>query len=133
VINDRTNGRPTSIPWSGDGWDVSFTRTSGDGYVFTCGTYTVSGQMAALGDQAPVRLKFWNYSAGPQYQHNFYVNNVRLFSAPPGPAQHVGGGGDRAARPRHRPRWHGGRLGVGQWLDRGGSTIHSAIRTATSG
>jgi hypothetical protein len=77
-VNDRTNRRATSIPWSGDGWDVSFTRTGGDGYAFTCGAHAVSGQMAAAGDEDPVRLKFWNYSAGTTWQYNFYVNDIRL-------------------------------------------------------
>lgn len=86
IINDSTNSRATTIPWSGDGWDISFTRTGAGTYAFTCGVYTVRGALLSVADQNPARLKIWNYSAGSLWQHNLYVNDTRIVASGSSPA-----------------------------------------------
>jgi hypothetical protein len=78
VINDHAMGRDTLIPWSGDGWTLTFKLTSANAYEFTVGSNVITGTLTNVADLGITRFKAWNYSAGGGYEYNFYLNDLGI-------------------------------------------------------
>lgn len=80
LVNDAQSGRVTPIPWTGNGMDVAIRLVAEGQYSLTCGSYEVGGALRAFADMNIVRLKIWNYNAGPDANYDLYVNDLRLLS-----------------------------------------------------
>lgn len=78
IVNDNILTRDTRIPWSSNGWDMVFELTSSNQYRFTCGTNIITGTLKNGTDPAITRFRAWNYSAGPGFERNLYLNRLRV-------------------------------------------------------
>lgn len=81
IINDSIMTRFTTIPWSGDGWSLTFKLTASNQYWFTAGTNLITGTLASAADLGITQFKAWNYSAGPGSNYNFYINDLMITGA----------------------------------------------------
>ncbi len=77
VVNDAVNGRHTGIPWTGDGLDITFTLTGADTYQLKVGSRTIDGTLAEA-STAITQFKTWDWRAGPGWQYNFYLGEMRV-------------------------------------------------------
>ena len=78
LINDSTAGRPTGIPWTGDGLILTFELTGAGAYRFTTPGREFTGSLKPSGDQSVAGFRVWNYSAGPGWERNFYIGDLAV-------------------------------------------------------
>jgi hypothetical protein len=78
TINDNVADRNSGIPWSGAGWPVAFQLTNSTQYRFTCGTNVVTGTLKNVADQSIRRFHTWNFSGGPDVDHNYCFNELAV-------------------------------------------------------
>lgn len=83
VINDSVMTRPTGIPHTSAGLNLSFELTGANTYKFTAGDKVFTGTLMSQSDSNVRRFKAWNYSSGPGSTYNFYLNQMAL-AAPGG-------------------------------------------------
>ena len=79
-VNDRAGSRVTVIPWSKNGWDLSF-RIAADGqYHLTCGPYIVAGLFKTQTDQTVSNIRLWNANAGNGSDHDVFIDHLRVIN-----------------------------------------------------
>ncbi len=95
-IHDNSGGaRDTSVPWTSDGLWITFTLTSTDTYSVvisnaTPNTYgvgnigslpvTITGTLTGFAGTSINRVRVYNFTAGDNTPHDFYVNSISVGS-----------------------------------------------------
>jgi 1,4-alpha-glucan branching enzyme len=82
LLNDRDGERPTGVPWSGDGWDISFALLSPETYAFSFGPHTFTGTLIESSEEAVKQVRFWNFSAGGGSEYNVYIDGLSVSGEP---------------------------------------------------
>ncbi|HMP72156.1 MAG TPA: hypothetical protein PKE55_02730 [Kiritimatiellia bacterium] len=82
-INDSILDRNSGVGYTDSGINLALTLTSESTYQLTVNATTLTGTLAARTDRRPTRFRAWNFSAGPGEDHNFYINDLTMTSAPP--------------------------------------------------
>jgi hypothetical protein len=79
-ISDCNGIWDSGIPWTADGMDIAFTLTGGTNYAVTIGSSNYTGSLISRDDMQISRVRFWNYSAGPDTAYNAYFNDLYVTS-----------------------------------------------------
>lgn len=78
-VDDRAGSRATWIPWSDQGWTVTF-RLAADGqYHLSCNDHNVPGFLKSLSDLAVASVKVWNDNAGGGSDHDLFINDLIVY------------------------------------------------------
>ena len=82
LLNDAMGSRPTGIPWTGEGLDLQFEITDGVNYTITVNTQAFQGVLAVSSESLVRRIRVWNASAGGGFEHNVYLEDLRIDGLP---------------------------------------------------
>ncbi len=81
VFNDSIINRPTGIPWTPLGLNLSFELTSPTAYRFTVNGTELTGDLAATSESVIDRFRVWNFRAGGGEAHNVYFTDLAIDGA----------------------------------------------------
>lgn len=76
-IRDAQGSWQPGIGWTNGGLDLVFRLAAQGDYSFRAGTREIGGSLTPRADMAIVRIRFWNYSAGPNANYDLFINHLR--------------------------------------------------------
>lgn len=83
VVNDGLGtGRPTGIPWTGSGLNLSFELTSPTTYKLTANSSVFTGELASANELMIRQFRAWNDRAGPGSSYNVYLTDMAVSGLP---------------------------------------------------
>ena len=85
VVNDMRGPTGSGIPYTSNGLQIAFQRTSATNYTATvisgASTTQLSGATMAQADSVPAQLRCWNWEAGSGSSCDVFVNSLQVSTA----------------------------------------------------